>query len=251
MSQRTVLLVEDDPGVREAVRLGLEHLGYAVSEAEAGAAALDLAECQQPDLILLDLGLRDTDGLEVAQELRRRPKTTRIPIVVLTGQALSRRRTELAESVSAGIITKPFGLERLGRDLRALLPVERRGVRRFPRYPVEAPVYWRLRVSGDACEPAFAAGTGRMLSEAGLMAELPRSLAVTSLLELRVRVPTGAVAAVSEVVWTGSRDQGPTQAGSHQHGIQFLDLAPGGREAIRQLADLACPENTLPHKIAP
>ncbi len=250
MPRHKVLLVEDDARVREPIRLCLEHLGYTVWEATAGAGGLALAECQQPDLILLDLGLPDTDGLEVAQELRRRPTTARIPIVILTGQVLAGRRAEVAASICAGIIPKPVGLERLGRDLRLLLKVRRRSTRRFTRARVAAPVGWRLRGSGDACEADYVGGVARSLSEGGVMVELPIPLPTASLVDLRLPTPAGPFTTVGKVVWARFRDEGLTGEGAYQHGIQFLDLESDGHEAIRQLTDLAHLDKSLWYKIA-
>ncbi len=230
-----VLLVEDDSRVRVAVRLCMESLGYSVCEAGTGAEALTLAEGQQPDLILLDLVLPDGDGLAVAQELRRRPSTARIPIAIFTGQVLSGRRAEVVASISVGSIPKPVTLERLGRDLRLLLTMRRTGARRFPRYPVEAPVWWRFQSGSDSPQTDYAAGVARTISEGGLMLELPTLVAVASLLDLRLPILGSEITAVGKVVWSRFPSLPRTGGAPFQHGVQFTDVAP---EILGVLQDL-------------
>jgi len=230
-----MLVVEDDPRLREALHLCLQHLGYSVWEATTCGEALALADQHHPDLILLDLGLPDGDGLEVAQELRRRPSTNRIPIAILTGQWLVGRRAEVLANLSAGIIPKPVTIERLERDLRLLITRRRGLARRFPRYPFEAPVWWRVQGEGDASETYDAAGLARTLSEGGLMVELPMPLAVASLLDLSLHMPLGEIIAAGKVVWSRFQAEAKKGEGAYHHGIQFLDMRPNARAAIRSL----------------
>lgn len=87
----TILLVEDDPYLRDAFRLLLEEAGYDVREAATANAAIASASDSAPSLVLLDLGLPDRPGLDVVRTLRQRDETRDIPIIALTG------RTGLAE----------------------------------------------------------------------------------------------------------------------------------------------------------
>lgn len=233
MAARKILLVEDDPHVREAVSLLLQRLAYSVCEAGTCAEALALAEAEPPDLILLDLGLPDGDGIEVAQELRRRPATAHIPIAAFTGQRLSGLRAEAVAKMCAGTIPKPATPERLERDVRLLLTVRRVAARRFPRVPLKAPVWWRVRGSGESPEAFSGDGVARTISEEGLTVELPMPLAVASLLDLRLRVPAGEVAAAGKIVWSRSPGEEKTGSGPYQHGVQFVDMAPHQRAAIQ------------------
>lgn len=232
-----VLIVDDDFRLRLALRLCLQRLAYTVWEAATGAQALALAEHHQPDLILLDLGLPDGDGLVVAQELRRRPSTTRIPIAVFTGQPLLGRRAKILASICAGTIPKPVTLELLERDLRLLITMRRGRARRFPRFPVEATVWWRLRDSKDPAEKDGAGGLVRTLSEGGLMLELRMPIAVASLLDLRMEIPAGEVTAGGQVVWSRFQTKGRSQGGSYQHGVQFMDVNPETLLAIQRLLE--------------
>ncbi len=232
MSACQVLVVDDDARLREGLRLLLEHRGYLVSEASTGAEALTLAETHPPDLILLDLRLPDGDGLDVAQELRRRPASANIPLAIITGELLGGPRAQLAASVSLATFRKPLACERLDQDLQLLLTAPRRPARRFPRYRVKAPVYWRPRTRGDGDQPAYAPGVARTFSEGGLMLELPSPLAVARLIDLQVLLPSGLVAIAGTVVWARSCSAGETEGGAYQHGIQFIPMGPATRAAI-------------------
>ncbi|WP_163508868.1 response regulator [Fodinicola acaciae] len=114
----TVLVVDDEVQLRRALRVNLKARGYEVQVAEDGRTALDLAAKRQPDLVIVDLGLPDIDGVDVVRGLRG---WTTVPIIVLSA------RTEQAEKVSAldagadDYVTKPFGMDELLARMRAAL----------------------------------------------------------------------------------------------------------------------------------
>ena len=222
-----LLLAQADAPLRRTLRRFLEGRGYAVLEAASGAEALALAEGQHPDLILLDLELRDPDGLEVAQELRRRPRTARSRLVLLTAQPFFGPRGHVVAALCEGTIPKPVTPEGLERDLRLLLVLQRRGgIRRFPRYPVEVPVWCWMRTWSGPPETSYAAGVARTLSQGGVMVELPTLVPPPSLLDLLLRTPAGEVTAAGRVVWSRGRADAEAEAGVSQHGVQFLDMEP-------------------------
>lgn len=86
-SRTSILLVEDDQLLRGAFRLLLEDAGFQVREAASASEALAAIELAPPALILLDVGLPDRPGLDVARIVRQQPETAEIPIVALTGHA--------------------------------------------------------------------------------------------------------------------------------------------------------------------
>lgn len=235
---RTILIVEDDAALRLALRQVLEPRGYLVLEAATGARALTLAELHRPDLILLDLGLPDGDGLDFAQELRRRPTTTRLPIAVLTAERVLGARARLAASICLGVIPKPVTIERFERDLRLLVTMGRRGTpRRFLRYPVEIPVRYRLGGAADPAEVSFLAGVVRTLGEGGLMVELPGPVAVATSLDLRLQLPTGEVMTAGKIVYSRfrSNNKNKLEGGWYEHGVQFTDMDPKRLALLRPL----------------
>ena len=116
-----ILVVEDDPTNRALVTKFLRHLGYELVEAASGAAALQLARSAAVDLILLDLGLPEVDGHEVARQLKRNPSTAGIPLVALTAYAL---RGDDRRATAAGCdyyLPKPFDLDALSGLIREAL----------------------------------------------------------------------------------------------------------------------------------
>lgn len=106
-SGTSILLVEDDPLLRGAFRLLLEDAGYHVHEAGTADEALHTVASTPPDLILLDLGLPDRPGLDVARTLRADPETAEIPIVALTGHAADSDRTACLGAGCTSYLAKP------------------------------------------------------------------------------------------------------------------------------------------------
>ncbi|MBL7497346.1 response regulator [Frankia sp. CNm7] len=112
-----VLIVDDEPQILRAMRINLRARGYEVVVADTGAGALTAAAATRPDIVILDLGLPDLDGVEVIQGLRG---WTRVPIVVLSGRAESRDKVGALDAGADDYITKPFGIDELLARLRAV-----------------------------------------------------------------------------------------------------------------------------------
>ena len=118
MSAATILLVEDDDETRAALMRILGASGYRVVEAPTGREALRHWEARRPDLILLDLGLPDIDGLEVVRRVRADATT---PIVILSGRFEEREKVEALDRGADDFVTKPFGVDELNARLRVAL----------------------------------------------------------------------------------------------------------------------------------
>jgi two-component system KDP operon response regulator KdpE len=114
----SILVVEDDSETRRALVRELNGRGYRVVEAADGRTALERWEARRPDLVLLDLGLPDLDGLEVIRRIRRDSAT---PIVILSGRFEEREKVEALERGADDFVTKPFGVEELNARLRVAL----------------------------------------------------------------------------------------------------------------------------------
>jgi DNA-binding response OmpR family regulator len=114
----TVLIVEDEPKLRELVRSYLERDGFAVLSAGSGAEGLHLVETAAPDLIVLDLGLPDVSGETVAAEVRA---TSSIPILILTARAEEADRIRGFELGADDYVLKPFSPRELVLRVRAVL----------------------------------------------------------------------------------------------------------------------------------
>jgi two-component system, OmpR family, KDP operon response regulator KdpE len=114
----TVLVVEDDDEVRAVLMRELGSRGYRVQEAADGRAALERWEASRPDVVLLDLGLPDMDGLDVIRRIRRDAMT---PIVILSARFAEREKVEALDLGADDFVTKPFGLAELHARLRVAL----------------------------------------------------------------------------------------------------------------------------------
>lgn len=113
-----VLVVDDEKAIRRFLRASLTAHGYTVLEAAGGQAGLNAVVANRPDLIILDLGLPDMDGIEVTQQLR---EWTRTPIIILS---VREQETEKIAALDAGAddyLTKPFGVGELLARLRVAL----------------------------------------------------------------------------------------------------------------------------------
>ena len=111
-----VLVVDDEPQILRALRINLRVREYQVDVAATGTEALEMAGRHPPDLVILDLGLPDLDGVEVIQGLRG---WTKAPIIVLSGRADSTDKVEALDAGADDYITKPFGVEELLARMRA------------------------------------------------------------------------------------------------------------------------------------
>ncbi len=113
-----VLLVEDDDAARAAVATNLVARGYRVFQAIDGREALRLWESSRPDLVLLDLGLPDIDGMAVLVRIRREATT---PVIVLSARGQEKDRVDALDAGADDYLTKPYGLAELHSRVGAVL----------------------------------------------------------------------------------------------------------------------------------
>ncbi|MFE2065227.1 response regulator [Streptomyces sp. NPDC059467] len=111
-----VLVVEDDPQLVRALVINLQARKYGVDAAPDGATALRLAAARQPDVVMLDLGLPDMDGIDVIKALRG---WTRVPVLVLSARQASDEKVAALDAGADDYITKPFSMDELLARLRA------------------------------------------------------------------------------------------------------------------------------------
>lgn len=113
-----ILIVEDEPQMQKFLRASLSAAGYRVMEASTGAEGLTLARMHNPDLVLLDLGLPDMDGMEVTKQLR---EWSRKPIIVISARGQESDKVEALDVGADDYLTKPFGTEELMARMRVAL----------------------------------------------------------------------------------------------------------------------------------
>ncbi|HYL81708.1 MAG TPA: response regulator, partial [Candidatus Acidoferrum sp.] len=105
-----VVLIEDEPQIRRFLRAALVGQGYRLFEAATGEAGLVEAATRQPDIVILDLGLPDVDGLEVIRRLR---EWTAIPIIILSARGQERDKIAALDAGADDYVSKPFGVGEL------------------------------------------------------------------------------------------------------------------------------------------
>jgi two-component system KDP operon response regulator KdpE len=135
-----LLLIEDEPQMRRFLRAALGAEEYRLVEASSAREGLALAASRNPDLVMLDLGLPDRDGLDVARELRG---WSAVPIIVLSARGREQDKVTALDLGADDYLTKPFGVEELLARIRVAL-----------RHSARPP--------GAAAEPVFAAGDLRV-----------------------------------------------------------------------------------------
>ncbi len=113
-----VLVIDDEPPIRKLLRMGLSTQGYEILEASNGKNALE-SLAQDPDLVILDLGLPDIGGLDLLRTIRARNE--RVPIVVLSSRGDEGAKVEALDLGADDYVTKPFGMDELLARMRAAL----------------------------------------------------------------------------------------------------------------------------------
>lgn len=113
-----ILVVDDDAQIRKFLRISLEASGYEVLETRLGEDALARAALDRPDLIILDLGLPDIDGMDVLTRLR---EWSRVPVIILSVRAFERDKVQALDTGANDYVVKPFGILELLARIRAIL----------------------------------------------------------------------------------------------------------------------------------
>ena len=114
----TILLIEDDFGIRSAITRALTDLGHAVTTNDRGMSGLESAVDQPPDVVLLDLGLPDIDGLQVLAMLRA---VSDVPVIIITARDDDADMVRALDAGADDYVVKPFGIEQVEARLRAVL----------------------------------------------------------------------------------------------------------------------------------
>src|SRR5271165_5915203 len=116
-----VLVVEDEAAIATMLRYNLEKQGYRVSEASDGQEALTRIQEQQPDIVLLDWMLPLMSGIEVCRQIRRKPATRDLPVIMVTARTADQDAVRGLNTGADDYITKPFSVDALLARMRALL----------------------------------------------------------------------------------------------------------------------------------
>jgi DNA-binding response OmpR family regulator len=222
-----LLFVEDDPDIADAVRRNLERSGFAVDLAMDLADATASVESQRYDLVLLDLGLPDGDGLELVRRLRRRRDP--VPVLILTARDAVPDRVAGLEASADDYLVKPFAHEELLARIRALL-------RRPAQHLGE-----RIEVGNLAFDP----GSGTFTVD-GEPFGLPRR--ERALLEALVRRAGRVVqrSALEDALWGFEEEIESNTLGSHVSRLRKRLAGAGARVEIRTFRGLGYMLRALP-----
>jgi len=118
MDQRTILVVDDDNGLRELIRINLEHEGYGVIQAANGVQCLTSVRELRPDMVILDVMMPEMDGLEACGKVR---EFSQVPILMLTAKVQSEDVITGLDKGADDYLLKPFNMDELSARIRALL----------------------------------------------------------------------------------------------------------------------------------
>jgi len=113
-----ILVIEDELSIRRFLRASLSGEGYRLAEAETGQQGLAMAALQPPDLVILDLGLPDMDGLQIIEELRR---WSQMPMIILSARDQERDKVIALDRGADDYLSKPFGVDELLARIRVAL----------------------------------------------------------------------------------------------------------------------------------
>jgi DNA-binding response OmpR family regulator len=118
---KSVLLIEDEPNIIEAIRFLLEREGFDVSEHSNGTTAHDQIQSLKPDLVVLDLMLPGKSGLQILEEIRANAATAPLPVLMLTAKGQRRDREAAVNAGVSKFITKPFSNDDIVAAVKTLL----------------------------------------------------------------------------------------------------------------------------------
>jgi CheY-like chemotaxis protein len=118
---RKILIAEDNPDMVDMIQTLLEVWGYDSITAKTGKEAVDMAASQLPDLVLMDIMLPNTDGLEATRLIRQNPKTHSIPILAITAKVFPKDREECLQNGCNDYLSKPFPAQELASRIKKLI----------------------------------------------------------------------------------------------------------------------------------
>ncbi|MCC0177108.1 response regulator [Waterburya agarophytonicola K14] len=122
MTHKNILLIDDEETIQEVVQVGIEiEAGWQVAIASSGFKGIDLAQQQQPDVILLDVMMPGMDGIETLSQLKNNDQTSSIPVIFLTAKAQADEKTQFQSLGVVDVITKPFNSMTLASQIAKIL----------------------------------------------------------------------------------------------------------------------------------
>ena len=122
MTDKNILLIDDEETIQEVVQVGIGiEAGWQVAIASSGLEGINLAQDQQPDVILLDVMMPDMDGIDTLSQLKTNDKTCAIPVIFLTAKAQAEEKNQFQSLGVVDVITKPFNSMTLASQIARIL----------------------------------------------------------------------------------------------------------------------------------
>ena len=141
---KKILLIEDDADLYSLIQYNLEKEGFQFAGSQTGKGAIDLCRREKPDLVILDIMLPDSDGLDICKRIRAHPELSHLPIIFLTARAAETDRIVGLELGANDYIVKPFFV----RELIARIKIHFRGQQQIPKVLKAGD----LEVDGERCQ---------------------------------------------------------------------------------------------------
>lgn len=150
---KTILIIEDEAAFRDAIAFALEGEGYKVLQAENGAEGIELARAQIPDLIVSDVMMDSVDGYEAVLTLRQDPRTTGIPIILMTGKANKEGLVHAIELGADDYLSKPFTVAELMEAINIRFKKQEETRQKHLEQSTDPRSYLTLGIPGDLRTP--------------------------------------------------------------------------------------------------
>ena len=210
LASRRILVVDDQASIRDILRTALTEAGAAVLEADGGAAGLELAANERPELILLDIAMPGMNGWQVLEKLRATPETAHIPVVLETSSGDFPSYEQARRNGVAAFISKPFRLADVVETCRRILggarPLMGREANEAPPPSVQV---------RDVNDRLLAVGTLVDADGGGAQIELDTAIGQGQQVVVTVLSPTGPERHQAEVRWVTA------DRGRFVHGLRY------------------------------
>jgi DNA-binding response OmpR family regulator len=213
-----ILVVDDEPNLLRMVSYTLQTEGFEVVVAQNGAEALDKVQTEKPDLVLLDVMLPDMSGVEVCEQLRKRPETIDLPVIMLSALSQVQDKVRCLEAGADEYVTKPIAPEELIARIKALLGRFRQMRHSFPKQTGKVLGFIGAKGGVGTTTVVLNVATAFVMQEKRVVAVEIRPSYGTFSAQLNLVQPLGLVSLL---------DQDPSKINEHEVSLRLADLPSG------------------------
>ncbi len=213
-----ILVVDDEPNLLRMVGYTLQTEGFVVVVAQNGAEALEKVQTEKPDLVLLDVMLPDMSGVEVCEQLRKRPEAIDLPIIMLSALSQVQDKVKCLEAGADEYVTKPIAPEELIARVKALLGRYRQVRHSSPKPTGKVLGFIGAKGGVGTTSVALNVATAFVMQEKRVVAAEIRPSYGTFSAQLNLVQPKGLVSLL---------DQDPSKINEHEVSLRLADLPSG------------------------